>query len=296
MAATLPTFSRGLKLVRLAVFALLLQLAVTFAMTVKALSASDEDWREAVKWTQYYLLANAAVTLAMFIAMLRAIPELARARMNIRGLVIAVAGFFVATVALAWSYYTVASFLDVATNPDSTYADIIASGEDLKSLRSFSILKDLAYSSGLIAMISTVRRSAIANDQLALRDLAGSMSRALIVMLVGDVFYQFTYGLGGPIGIMGLVGALLIGIYWIYCHLRLARFLYNAAYFFNEPHNLPVATVINAPEPAPRPSQRLRRPSAAGVPAPLVVVPPPAPIATPRATSTTDDDGPRFLR
>ena len=291
-------FSRGLKLVRVAVFVLLVQLTVTIVMTVRSLGTSDEDWREVVRWTQYYLVVNAGVTLAMLVGMLRAIPELARARTHIGGLVIAAAGFAIATAALAWSYRTVSLFLDVAMDPNSTYGDIIASAEDLKPLKSLAIVKDIAYSVALIAMISTVRRSAIVNDQLALRDVAGSMSRALIVMLVADVFYQFTYGLGGPVGITGLVGALLIGIYWIYCHLRLARFLYNAAYLVNEPHNLPVATVVQAPEPAPRPSQPPRRPASASAPPPIVIVPPQAPIATPRASapSINDDDGPRFLR
>jgi hypothetical protein len=129
-----------------------------------------------------------------------------------------------------------------------------------------------------------VKRSAIANDQMALRDVAGSMGRALLVMFGGDVFYRFTYGLGGGIGITGVIAGLLVLGYWIYCHVRLQRFLYNAAYFMNEPHNLPTATALVAPEklaakkPPPRPSKpSIPRPSQPSIPRPSQPsVPPPS--------------------
>lgn len=289
-------FSRGLRLVRVAVYVLLLQIAVTIVMTITSLGGSGDDWKDLAKWTQYLFVVNTAVTAAMCVGMLRAMPELARARMGIGGLVIATSGFAVATAALLWSYHTFSGFVDVATNPESSYADILASVEDVRALKSVTVLKDISYAVGLFAMIRTAQRAAAMIDQLALRDLAASMSRALLVMLLADVFYQLTYGLGGPVTLVGVIGALLIAVYWLYCHVRLARFLFNAAYLFNEPNGLPVAQVIHAPEPAPRPSQPLRRPSAASAPPPLVLPQPPAP-PTPRATSDApSDDGPQFLR
>jgi hypothetical protein len=192
-------------------------------------------------------------------------------------------------------------------------------------MKTVAIVKDLAYAVGLIALIRVVQRSAAHNDQLGLRDEAGSTSRALIVMLVADLFWQLTYGLGGSVGVMGLVGSLLVSVYWIYCHVRLARFLYNAAWFMNEPHELPVAMVVKMDksgerparstakggaevndkpavkpvrpsQPAGRPSQPALRPSAppatAAKPSPPAVaaapvVPPPPPPSVPRPETPT---------
>lgn len=163
------------------------------------------------------------------------------------------------------------------------------------------IVKGFAYTVALITVLRTVQRSAANNDQLALRDEAGSMSRALIVMLVADLFYQLTYGVGG-VGILGVIGSLLVGCYWIYCHVRLARFLYNAAYFVNEPHDLPIATVIRDDSRTPRGSQPAARSSQPAAPPPQPVArispPPPAPTPDPESTDEGGDevDGPRFLR
>jgi hypothetical protein len=115
---------------------------------------------------------------------------------------------------------------------------------------------------------------------------------------------------------MGLVGSLLVSVYWIYCHVRLARFLYNAAWFMNEPHELPIAMVVKMDkppakparpsQPVVRPSQPAIRPSAPPVAAAPKPVPPPMPVVapppppprpeTPTSTTELDPNGPRFLR
>jgi hypothetical protein len=290
--ASLPVFSRGLKLIRLAVYVILLQLAVAIVMTIKAIAASSmEEVRSLLDWTQYFLLANIGATLAMLGAALRAIPEFARARMDIRGLVIATAGFAIAAGALGWNYHALSTFIDIVTNPDPFPPDIKEAINDVESMTWFTILKDLAYAVALIAVSRTVQRSAALNDQLGLRDEAGSMSRALIVMLVADLFYQVTYGLGPGLGLFGLLVSILVAGYWIYCHLRLGRFLYNAAYFVNEPHNLPLATVVLRPQ-SPRPS----RPSQPSQPLPIVKPPPPPPAPRAESSDESSEGGPRFLR
>ena len=286
-------FSRGLKLVRVSVYLILVQLALTLLLTISSLGAGNI--KDLLDWTRYSLLANAVATLVMCVGAVRAIPELSRARINTSRLVIAGAGLAIAAAALAWTYHSWTSFMDVVADPNSTAEDVIASGESLKSLRYVVIVKDLAYASGLVALLGAIQRCAATNDQLALRDAAGSMGRALIVMLAGDVFYQLTYGVaGGGIGITGVIGSLLIGIYWIYCHLRLAKFLFNAAHLVNE-LELPVATIVakgtaTSVAPPPPPAPRASRPS---VPIPIKVVQPPAP--PPRAPSQNDGEGPRFL-
>ncbi|MEO6775029.1 MAG: hypothetical protein ABI467_18835 [Kofleriaceae bacterium] len=305
MPAALPQFSRGLRLVRFAVFVMLFQLALTILVTVKSLFVDNpESAREALKWMRYLLLANGGAVLAMGVGAVRAVPELRRASIAIRGLVIASVGFAIATLALAWTWHVLQSFVDVVFDPHSTLEQAVAATDRLSSLKTIAILKDLAYAVGLISLIQMVQRSAAHNEQLGLRDEAGSTSRALIVMLVADLFWQLTYGLGGGVGVLGLIGSLLVGIYWIYCHVRLARFLYNAAWFMNEPHELPVAVVIKlARGAAVRPSQPATPPiTPATPPQPVVTSPLVAPpLPGPRPASTTAPaeplpEGPRFLR
>jgi hypothetical protein len=311
--ATLPVFARGLKLIRFAVYVMLLQLVLAIVMTIKAIAASSlDDLRSLLEWTQYFLLANIGAMLAMLIGAARTIPEFARSRMDIRGLVVATAGFAVAAGALGWNYHALSSFVEVVLDPEGSHDELAAAADRLDMMTWFTILKDLAYAVALIAVARTIQRSAALNDQLGLRDEAGSMGRALVVMLVADLFYQVTYGLGPGLGLLGLLASVLVAGYWIYCHLRLGRFLFNAAYFVNEPHNLPLATVVLRDD---RPAAPAARPSRPSVPArasqparpaqsaqpsqpPAIVRPPPPPPA-PRAESAGDeapDAGPRFLR
>ena len=264
MLAALPSFSRGLKLVRIGVFIMLAQLVLVIVTTVKLLGAeSPDEVRTALDWTQYYLLANAAAMLAMLIGCARAIPELRRTPIGAGHLIIAAVGFAVAAASVLWSYKVLATFVDIALHPDQHSLDeLTAAASDLQTLKYVVVLKDPAYAIGLIALIGMVHRSAIANDQIALRDVAASTRRALVVMFVGDVFWQLTYGLGGGgvgVGLLGPIAALLIAGYWIYCHLRLQRFLYNAAYFMNEPHNLPTATALSIPDE--RPAKPAKKPA-----------------------------------
>jgi len=287
MPGSLPAWSRGLKLVRLAVLAMLLHLVVAIGLTIRFLIGGAST--SFLQWTEYLLLVNAGAMLALAIGVVGAIPELARARVDIRGLVIAAAGFGVAALVVGWSYHVLSRFFAVMSDPDSTLADVGLASSSIQSLKYVTIVRDLGYAIALIATIRTVQRAAAINDQLALRDAAGSMARALIAMLVADVFYQLTYGLGGSVGLLGLLGSLLVLAYWIYCHFRLARFLFDAAYFVNEPHNLLVATVVrgtaaSAPAPAPAPVIAVAPP------------PPPSPPVVAERPGDADTEEPRLLR
>ena len=316
MPSTLPQFSRGLKLIRFGVFVMLAQLVLGVVTTIKAMTAdTPDDARSALEWMQYLFIANLGATLAMLVGVVRAIPELARARVQIGGLAIAAAGFAIAAAAFGWTYHVLTTFVDAVLAPDPSLDAVASAASDLESLGYIAIVKDFAYALALVMVMRAVQRSAAINDQLSLRDEAGSMSRMMVVMLVADMFYQLTYGLGGSVGILGFLGALAVAIYWIYCHVRLQRFLYNAAWFVNEPHDLPIATALKVPDetsgkhraPKPRPSAPKiapSRPSTPSTPPPVQVnyAPPTAPqppIAAPRAASEGEpptDGGPRFLR
>ena len=303
MPVTLPSFSRGLSLVRIAAFVMLLQLAASIVLTIKGFGADTlDDARSTLKWTQYLVLVNGLAVIAMLVGVARAIPELRRAGQSIRGLVISTLGFAVATGALLWSYRALAAFVGVFSAPEPDLDAVLAAASDLESAKYLMIARDAGYGIALVTLIGTIQRSAAINEQIGLADEAASTGRAFVVLVVGDLFYQFTYGLAeGGIGIVSVIAALLVLGYWVYCHLRLARFLENAAYFVNEPHDLPAAKVVRGGDvQVPRPPPPVK-PAKVPSPAPVVVTalapaPPPAPRADSELGTEPAGDGPQFLR
>ncbi|MBL0217563.1 MAG: hypothetical protein IPQ07_27275 [Myxococcales bacterium] len=311
----LPRHARGLKLARIGVFIMLAQLVLGLVMSVKAFGATSTDGAEdAFKWIQYFLWANMGATGAMFVGSVLAIPDFRAARLPLGMVLFGAACFATATVALWWSHHVISNFMHVALDPDSTAADVEAAIENFGSLKIAVVVKDLSYTIGLITIVRTVRQAAVANEQLALRDAASHLTGLIVLMLISDVFYQLTYGLGSGASIVPFLGfavSLGVVVYWIYCHLRLQRFLENAAYFVNEPHHLPSARLVNpgtveTDAPTPRPSQRsMPRPSAPSIPnatpsAPVIVVAPELRAApVPRAETSPEGEAaepPRFLR
>jgi hypothetical protein len=277
--AALPKFSRGLTLVRYAVLGTLLQIVLTIVVMVKmAMVSTPNDVRTALDWLKYLVAANGLISLAMFIGAAGAIPELTRLHLRARSLIVSAVCFAIATGVLVWAYHTLTAFIDAVFDPSVPMEDKLARAEDFKNYSTLAILRSVTYALGLIALLGCVEISSQQIDKIALRDEAGSMRRALIVLLLGEIFYQYTYGLaGGGIGITGLVAALLMSGYWIYCHVRLARFLYNAAGLINEASEIPIAIVnTEKSEPVARPSQpkpAAARPSApklASAPKPIV--------------------------
>jgi hypothetical protein len=106
----LPRYARGLKLVRLGVFVMLAQLVVSVVVTVKALGVSSPDEAfDAIKWVQYFLLANLAAAVAMTVGSVMAVLDFRLARMPIGQVVVATAGFAVAAIALWWSHHAIST-------------------------------------------------------------------------------------------------------------------------------------------------------------------------------------------
>jgi hypothetical protein len=106
--ATLPSFSRGLKLTRFAVFLMLIQIVMGIVTSFKMMGAdTQEEAREGIAWLEYVMLANIAAALAMFVGVARAIPEFKRVRMSLTGLVVAALGFAITAAALIWTYHVI---------------------------------------------------------------------------------------------------------------------------------------------------------------------------------------------
>lgn len=313
MPASLPLFSRGLKLVRIGVIAVLVLAAARIVVQVMAFAAdTPDDARRILAYVQYLYALTLGASLAMVIGVARAIPEMRRMRMRTGAVMIAAIAFAITAASAAWLYHTISLIRDLQTaitSGDFEHLDalVLQLQHRMDFARYIAATQDLGYGVGLYFLARTVQSSAAINEQLALRDRAGHMGRVLLVMVAGDLFNQLTFGIGARATISGLLSALTISIYWVWCHLQLQRFLFDAAWFVNEPHDLPGATVVKLPEaqpaarpsrtslpkiapsePAPRPSQ----------PAPIVVAPPPT-APTPRAASNAEapaGDGPRFLR
>ena len=114
MTGTLPKFSRGLKLVRIGVLIMLLQLVIAIVLAVKSFGIdTHDDAREALKWTQYLFLANIAAGLAMFIGAAQSIGELKRTGVGAGELIAAAIGFAITTAAMFWTYKVLSNFVDI---------------------------------------------------------------------------------------------------------------------------------------------------------------------------------------
>ncbi len=302
-----PRYARGLQLVRIGVFMALIQSLLSLALIGKAVTGGLDDPMSLFRYAQYGVWSNLAAAIAMLAGALLAFPDFRKARLPVHLVVIAIACFAVASGALYWVHHVMADFLAVVSDPDGSIEDMTKAINGLGVLGFATTLKDFAYVIGLIAMMRTVKQSAVANEQYDLRDAAGTVTQLVVVMLVSDVFYQFTYGLGSgasTVPFLGLAVAVAVGLYWVYCHLRLAKFLKAAAILVSEPHILPTATVIKVPSaealaPKPRPSApKLPREVTATPSAPIIVVAPDLHTAAPRAESSSEaapSDRPKFL-
>jgi hypothetical protein len=311
--ASLPLFSRGLKLVRIGVIAVLVLAAARILLQIMAFAADTPDAaNRVVQYVQYWYALSLAAALAMVIGVARAMPELRRVRMTTRSVVIATVAFAITAASAAWLYHTISLIRDLQdsiTSGDLGHLEALVAQlqHRLDFARYIAAAQDLSYGVGLYFLVRTVQSSAALNEQLALRDRAGHMGRVLLVMVVSDLFSHLTFGVGAGTGgasVTGLVSVLLISSYWVWAHVAMQRFLFDAAWFVNEPHDLPGATVVKLPplQPAARPSRTsLPRiaPSEPAPPAAPIVIAPPPPAPTPRAASNAEapaGDGPRFLR
>ena len=253
----LPRHAKGLKLIRIGVLAMLAQLALVLTSIMCLLFGHE---LRIDGWGQLLLLVNLAAACMMLAGSLFALPDFRRVRLPTSRVYVAAAGFALTLVALAWTYRVTSAVERILADPDVSLQSILHAQNELKSLKAVVLVKDIGYGAGLIAVLRIVRQFAVANDRLYLRDAASSLTGLFVLMLIGDMFYQLTYGMAGSV-LPGLTlyGSLLISCFWLYCHLRMVRLLENAAYLADEPHHLPAATLVRAPakvESPPQPSPR----------------------------------------
>jgi hypothetical protein len=308
----LPRYGRGLQLVRIGVVGTLLQLLLAIALVIKSITANTpEDAMDLVAYVKYVQWANLASVGVMLVGSLFAVPDFIAAKMSLGRLVIAAVGFGVAMAALFWSYRAITAFVTAMLDRD--FDEMEAAARGLESLPILTIVKDLAYTGGLIAIVRSVRQTAIANDHEGLRATADYVSRLTVGMLAADGAYQWMYGLGSGRGVTSALLGLALGVgvlgYWVYCHLKLLRFLRAASLLVDEPHNLPAAKVVSsastapaeAPPPPPKPAPEPRPSAPRMASAPVIAIPTTEPRSAPvpRAETAPGEpppEGPKFLK
>lgn len=291
----LPRYARGLRMARLGMFLMLLHFVLNaYLVTLLIRSSVDADHLIAVM--KFTLYANLGAVGLMLLGAVISIPDFLAAKMPLTRLVVSVIGFAISAAALAW------------------ITKIMFGHTAASDVRTMTILRDIGYAVGIVAMLRSIRQTAQANEHYALRDASDTVTNMTAGGAILDILYQLLFGGGGGalmtfyMIILGIVGGLALVLFWVYIHLRLAKFLKAAAILVYEPHNLPVARLVSKPEvasvepvrPAPRPSGPVARPSAedrASQPL-LVVAAELRPAVVPRAETApgAPTDEPKLLR
>lgn len=260
----LPRYARGLKLARLGMFLMLLHFLLNAYLVTLLIRASSGDEDHLIAVMKFTLYANLGAVGVMLLGALISVPDFLAAKLPLWRLVVSVIGFGIAIAALAWSTKVLFAFTNLASDPEATYAQVQSAVDDLLLLRFMTILRDIGYGLGIVAMLRSIRQTAQANEHYALRDAADTVTNLTAGLAILDIIYQWLFGSGssmlGLFGmILGIIGGLALVVFWVYCHLRLAKFLKAAAILVHEPHNLPVARVVvmrseaKPDEPASRP-------------------------------------------
>lgn len=262
----LPRYARGLVLLRIAMYLMIAQLALAVIVMVKALALSET----AGEWIKYFYWANVGASVLVVAAGALAYLDCRATGQATTRLAVAVVVGLITLACWLWSYRLLGVVLDlgnVGAGDDYDYealrTQIVRAEEATSTLTWVLLLKDLVYPIALIAIVGSIRDVAQAHEHWPLRDAANRISSLTVGMALLDIFNQaLTHYM--PLGILALLGgvaAIAILLYWIYTHLRLAKFFKAAAVLMHNHDNLPVARVIvkdkperAAPEPPPRPS------------------------------------------
>lgn len=285
----LPRYARGLKLVRLGMFLMLLHFLLNAYLVTLMIRATPSDADSLMAVMRYTLYANLGAVGVMLVGALLAVPDFLAAKMSLARIIAAIVGFGIALAVVAWSTKLLITVTNLASHPmEVEYSELKAAVDDLDSLRFLAIVRDLGYGLGIIAILRSIRQTAQTNEHFPLRDAADTVSNMTGAVVVFDILYQVLFGGSNGAGFMtfymvifGLIAGIGLVVFWVYLHLRIAKFLKAAAILVYEPHNLPMATVVRvAPEPAadapvppPRPSAPIPKPAASSQPSqPLIVV------------------------
>ncbi len=246
----LPRYARGLKLARLGMFLMLLHFALTAYLVTLLIRASPGDEDHLFSVMKLTLYANLGAVGVMLVGALISVPDFLAAKLPLWRLVVSVIGFGIALAALAWSTKVLFTFTNLASDPDATYAQVTSALDDLMLLRFMTIVRDIGYGLGIVAMLRSIRQTAQANEHYPLRDAADTVTNLTAGLVVLDILYQWMFGGAGNsmLGlygvILGIIGGLVLVAFWVYCHLRLAKFLKAAAILVHEAHHLPIARVV----------------------------------------------------
>ncbi len=247
----LPRYARGLTLVRFGMFAMLLNFGLSAYVMTKLIGGSTaDDIHSMLTWTRYALWVNIAAFGLMLLGSAVALPDLLVSKIPPLRLVVSILGFAAATGALVWSNHALSALIDVLKDPDASLLELSEAIDRVDNTKLSLIIRDLAYPVGLVALLRSIRDTAVANDHYMLRDASSQVTSLVVGLAILDILYQLMASAGVLsmsfllAVVVGIAGGLALICFWVYIHLRLAKFLKAAAILVNEPHNLPVARLV----------------------------------------------------
>jgi hypothetical protein len=327
--SVLATPIRGLRMMTIAVVVMMLRYALELALVAWSLGVDSlDDIASLLTWLARLRLLDLAALTLLIVGVASNLGELRRRRLSVTTGVIALVTFVLTFAVHAWMY-------DLLTDLAAGFrgeGSLLGRTDELERVPTRTFLATIAYVAGLFATVLMVRGYALTDGNLALREAARVIGGLLVLLLIADTFYRFTYGLGGSataFGILGLAAAIGLSVFWFWCHRRLGHLFDTAKYYLRATADIPIAEVRPAATPSPRAVTRPPSPVAAAanppapratspIAAPPAIAAPPSPLVAPATspppsaspsslppaapTSRLDestpptDGGPRFLR
>ncbi|MEZ4399037.1 MAG: hypothetical protein R3B06_03415 [Kofleriaceae bacterium] len=293
--------ARGLKFMSIAVLCMLARYLLEVVLTVMMLDvdslpglASLVTWTARLHWLDLSALALFMVGVGLNLG------ELRRRRWSPVAAVVALVAFAGAFAFHAWLTVLLGD-VAAALRGETRGFDV----GRLDAVPRWTLVATVAYAVGLSATVRVVRAYSMTDGNLGLREQARAIGGMLILLIIADTFYRFTYGLGAitnPMGMLGVAAAVGLMVFWFWCHRQLGALFESARYYLRAAGSLPTADVVRhapadvvrhapAPAPVPPPAPIAPAPAPRLVDAPLAGHAPTAPAATP-----TDGAGPRLLR
>jgi hypothetical protein len=265
------------------------------------MASSGEDVLSVVRWSaRGQFLVMAAVALLM-VGVASNLAELRRRRWPLTAAGVALAGFGVAFLVHAWLYGLLG---DVA---DGNFFVLI---DDANELPTRMFLATAGRVIGLFATVRLVRAYAMTESNHGLREEARNIGGMLLLLLIVDTFYRFSYGLGVGLafGPMALIAAVLLFAFWLWCYRQVGALYVSAIYYLRVAQDVAVVEVVTPAAASLRPTASSPSTSRPGITRPPLGSKPaiaPPPVVTPiepteSAAPTQDaptpiDGGPRFL-
>lgn len=292
--SVLATPTRGFRMMCVAVVLLMLRFLVEIVIAVRLFRAGMfDDLTWAFRWMARSQLIVMAAAALFVVGVASNLPELRRRRWSTTTALVALAAFAVTFLVHAWAYGLLSEVAD---------GDVLGRLDDADRIPTRMFLATVTLVVGLFATVRVVRAYAMTDSNLALREQARNIGGMLILLIIADTFYRYSYGLGGGSGpgaaVFGPVAfAAGVGLiaFWLWCYRQLGALFVSIIYYLRVAQDVPLVDVVT-------PAARVATSKPAIAPPPpskpaIIVAPiePTASVAPSQDAPTPIEDGPRLL-